>query len=122
MGYPKLTPSQAATEGFRKAAAGNARRKREHLPRHQDAFFGMEEGTAFLLGVRVPCRSRWVRAVWYDADTERLYAELGARNQPSVVGYYPDVSFELAEQFASSPSKGGFFWDHFIRAGRPFVK
>jgi hypothetical protein len=122
MGIPKKTPSQSAAEGFRKAAAGNARRKREHLPRHTDAFLGQEEGTALLLGVWVPCRSRWVIAAKYEAEAEELWIRFGKDGVVEAEGYYPGVGFATAESFASASSKGGWLHDEGFVKGRSFIK
>ncbi len=114
MGLPKKT-------GWQRAAEGIARRRHEHEPRHQDAFFGSEEGSAFLLGVWVPCRSSFWKSCRYLADEERLEVEFANKNKAPTYGAYLGVPFEVAEKFASSPSKGGFMHDVLI-PGYQFVR
>jgi hypothetical protein len=94
----------------------------EHLPRHTDAFLGQEEGTALLLGVWVPCRSRWVIAAKYEAEAEELWIRFGKDGVVEAEGYYPGVGFATAESFASASSKGGWLHDEGFVKGRSFIK
>jgi len=112
----------AAAEGFAKLKAQNLRRRREHLPRHKDAFMGAEEGTALLLGVWVPVRSSWIVAAMYDAEREQLHVRFGKRGTVEAEGYYPGISFDEAEKFASAPSKGGYLHDSGLMKGGTFVR
>ncbi len=115
MGIPRKT-------GWQLAAEGVARRRREHLPRHQDAFFGASEGVALLLDVWVSCRSSWVIAAKYDAELERLWIRFGKNGAVDAEGYYEGISFAEAESFASASSKGGWLHDNSFIKGRQFVK
>ena len=108
--------------GWEQARTQAARRAHEHEPRHRDALMGVEEGSAFLLGVWVPCYSSWVMAAMYDAEAEHLWIRFGKDGRVDAEGYYYGITFAMAEAFASAPSKGGHLHDQNYVKGRQFMK
>ena len=84
--------------------------------RRTDAAFTDQETVDFLNGVFVSCRSSNVKEMAYIEDDQHLIVVFKAKgNQQEAIYQYFGISGELAEAFASAPSKGGATWDYLIR-------
>lgn len=94
MGYPKR---------YRRAAVPG--RIKSVNPTHGDGRFDADEHAAFLLGVRVPCRSSWVDAARWDEATQTLTLTIGGKDYD-----FPGIDEGRADEFVAFPSKGQWFW------------
>src|SRR6266567_4625990 len=81
--------------------------------RHFDGTFYHDELIAFFAGEVVTLRSEWLSTAQWDRDTETLTVTFKDGFRASI-----DANERLAERFANTISKGGFWWDVVIREGR----
>lgn len=52
--------------------------------------------------------STWVKSIDYDGEKKILTITF----RDGFVAHYPDISKEIAQDFANAPSKGRFVWDN----------
>jgi hypothetical protein len=74
---------------------------------HTDAAFDDDEMAAFLLGIRVSCRSSWIAAAEWDEASSTLILNL-AKNGHDY--RFRPTDYNAAVDFARAYSKGHWYW------------